>query len=64
MLLEVAKGRGSSLSLWTFQRNEPARRFYEQRGFVAVKETDGSGNEEREPDVLYRWEPHIPSSRE
>jgi GNAT superfamily N-acetyltransferase len=54
-LLELAKSKGDSLLLWTFQRNNAARRFYEQRGFIAVRETDGSENEEREPDVLYRW---------
>lgn len=43
------------LSLWTFQRNEKARRFYENRAFAAVEFTDGSGNEEGEPDVRYRW---------
>lgn len=55
-LLDVAKTAEASLRLWTFQRNETARRFYEARGFVAVERTDGSANEEREPDVLYRWE--------
>ncbi|MBO1075485.1 GNAT family N-acetyltransferase [Roseomonas marmotae] len=54
-LLEVAKSKADSLLLWTFQRNNAARRFYERRGFVAVRETDGSRNEEGEPDVLYRW---------
>jgi hypothetical protein len=41
--------------LWTFQKNVAARRFYEDRGFQAVEETDGSRNEEREPDVHYVW---------
>ncbi|RWK37099.1 GNAT family N-acetyltransferase [Mesorhizobium sp.] len=45
----------AGLSLWTFQRNDAARRFYEKRGFVVAKVTDGSENEEREPDVLYSW---------
>lgn len=54
-LLETARADQDSVSLWTFQRNAGARRFYEARGFVAVEETDGAGNEEREPDVLYRW---------
>ena len=54
-LLRHAMGRGPALQLWTFQRNAPARRFYERHGFVAVKETDGLGNEEKEPDVLYAW---------
>jgi hypothetical protein len=32
-----------------------ARRFYERRGFVLTEETDGSRNEEREPDARYVW---------
>ena len=32
------------------------RRFYERHGFVAVEFTDGSGNEERWPDVRYTGE--------
>lgn len=55
-LLEVAKADARELELWTFQRNTGARRFYERHGFVAVELTDGAGNEEREPDVRYRWE--------
>ena len=55
-LLEVAQRAFPVLSLWTFQRNLKARRFYELNGFVALRKTDGSDNEEKEPDVLYRWE--------
>jgi GNAT superfamily N-acetyltransferase len=47
----------SGLQLWTFQVNQPAQRFYERHGFVAVERTDGSRNEEREPDVRYVWRP-------
>lgn len=54
-LLEIVRSGEGDLSLWTFQRNAGARRFYERRGFVVMKHTDGSGNEEHEPDVLYRW---------
>jgi GNAT superfamily N-acetyltransferase len=54
-LLGIAKGRFPRFSLWTFQRNTSARRFYERHGFALVRETDGSGNEEKEPDVLYAW---------
>jgi len=43
------------LQLWAFQRNTRARVFYEGRGFVEMRSTDGD-NDEREPDVLYRWE--------
>src|ERR1044072_1786272 len=54
-LLQKAKDAFARLHLWTFQRNQPARRFYEARGFVLVRETDGADNEEREPDALYLW---------
>ncbi len=56
-LLDLAKGRaGGPLELWAFQVNDRARRFYERNGFVLAELTDGGGNEEREPDVRYRWE--------
>jgi len=54
-LLEVAQNAFDRLQLWTFQRNGPARRFYEARGFALVRETDGARNEEKEPDALYVW---------
>ena len=54
-LLNRAKAGRQHLKLWTFQRNEHARRFYEHRGFVAIGFTDGSGNDKREPEVLYSW---------
>ncbi|MFR0351925.1 GNAT family N-acetyltransferase [Streptomyces sediminimaris] len=54
----LAKERSpGGLGLWAFQVNEPARRFYERHGFVAVTFTDGGGNEEGEPDVRYEWRP-------
>ncbi|MFH9467349.1 GNAT family N-acetyltransferase [Streptomyces clavifer] len=49
-----AASRGE-LSLYTFRRNTAACAFYERHGFVAVAYDDGSRNEEREPDVQYRW---------
>ncbi len=54
-LLEKAKSDATELSLWTFQQNLRARRFYERHGFVVAAETDGEDNEEKLPDVLYRW---------
>jgi GNAT superfamily N-acetyltransferase len=54
-LLDVAKHASDRLQLWTFQRNVQARRFYEARGFALVEETDGAGNEEKEPDARYLW---------
>ncbi len=38
---------------WVFQRNTKARAFYIKHGFVEVELTDGSGNEEQEPDVRF-----------
>jgi putative acetyltransferase len=54
-LLRVAQGLHGKLSLWTFQQNAAARRFYERHGFVLMKETDGFLNEEKEPDAMYSW---------
>ena len=45
----------SPIRLYTFQCNERARRFYERRGFKAIAFGDGSGNEEKCPDILYEW---------
>ena len=57
-LIEVAKRcRPEGLQLWTFQSNCRAHRFYERHGFVAEERTDGSGNQERAPDVRYVWRP-------
>jgi GNAT superfamily N-acetyltransferase len=47
----------SGLSLWTFEVNEAAGRFYAKHAFLAVEHTDGRDNEEREPDVRYTWLP-------
>ena len=55
-LLRIAQNASPRLQLWTFQRSTRARRFYEARGFALVRETDGAGNEEKEPDALYHWE--------
>lgn len=54
-LLQVAQSQSRTLKLWTFQRNEVARRFYERHGFTLIEETDGSANEEKEPDAMYSW---------
>jgi GNAT superfamily N-acetyltransferase len=53
-LLADLRARGAHpVRLWCFQANTGARRFYERHGFVAVDFTDGRGNEEGCPDVLY-----------
>jgi len=57
LLLEVAKNAEvAALELWCFQENTPARHFYEARGFQPIEFTDGANNEEKTPDVRYRWE--------
>jgi hypothetical protein len=48
-----------SFSLWTFQANERARRFYERHGLRAAEFGDGSGNEEGVADVRYEWQPEF-----
>src|ERR1700730_7640652 len=57
-LLRVAQSRSCPLSLWTFQRNKNARKFYEKHGFILVDVTDGYRNEEKEPDTMYSWAPN------
>jgi len=55
-LLAVAKNEADDgLSLYTFVRNARACRFYERHGFIATEWSDGSRNEEGEPDVRYDW---------
>jgi putative acetyltransferase len=61
MLLDHVKGlEPRVVSLWVFQKNAGARRFYERHDFRLEKLTDGSGNMEREPDALYVWQPPRP----
>lgn len=53
-LLDLAKAISPSrLFLYTFLRNTCARAFYESQRFRCVARTEGSRNEEREPDVGY-----------
>ena len=56
LLLQAAQDEAAGdLELWCFQANAHARQFYEARGFRPVRFTDGEGNEERLPDIQYRW---------
>ena len=57
-LLELAREQSpAGLTLYTFQVNARARRFYERNGFVAEWFGDGLANEEGQPDVRYAWRP-------
>ncbi len=49
--------RPAGLDLYCFAVNGNARRFYERAGFEPIAYGDGSGNEERQPDVRYAWRP-------
>jgi GNAT superfamily N-acetyltransferase len=54
VLLQVAlKSMRHPLRLFSFQQNAGARRFYERHGFKAIAFSNGRGNEEQCPDVLY-----------
>jgi GNAT superfamily N-acetyltransferase len=55
-LIELAKSRRpDGLQLWTFAANLDAQRFYRRHGFTVAETTDGSGNEEKAPDVRFVW---------
>jgi GNAT superfamily N-acetyltransferase len=62
LLEEAAAALGPGLHLFCFARNTAARRFYEARGFRPVATGDGTENEEREPEVLYRLDTPPPST--
>jgi len=51
----VKTQRPDGFELWVFQRNGPALAFYHARGFRETLRTDGSANEEHEPDALFEW---------
>ena len=51
-LIDAEKASGiGALELWCFEANARARRFYEARGFHAIRFTDGAHNEEQMPDI-------------
>lgn len=56
LLLSLAKRQApTGLQLRTFQVNRAAQCFYERHSFQVVERTDGSENEEHEPDARYVW---------
>ena len=58
LLLDVVEAtHPQGFELWVFESNTGARRFYERRGLVEVERTDGSGNEEKSPDIRMAWRP-------
>lgn len=55
-LLDAAKAVQPRLTLWTFEANTGAQRFYEREGFTVAERTDGRENEEGLPDIRYVWQ--------
>jgi chorismate mutase/GNAT superfamily N-acetyltransferase len=55
-LLDLVKGlRPDGFGLWVFETNTRAQAFYRRHGLVVVRRTDGSDNEEHEPDLEMAW---------
>jgi chorismate mutase/GNAT superfamily N-acetyltransferase len=56
VLLDLVKSlRPEGFSLWVFESNTGARRFYARHGLVELERTDGHANEERAPDIRMAW---------
>lgn len=55
-LLDEAKAAEEMLTLWAFQANEGARRFYAREGFIEAFMTNGDGNLRGLKDVRLVWE--------
>ncbi|SMO93394.1 GNAT family N-acetyltransferase [Ruegeria faecimaris] len=54
-LLDQAKSGRQKLSLFAFQANHGARRFYERNGFAEIARGDGADNDENLPDIKFVW---------
>ena len=54
-LLDAAKQAVDHLTLWTFLANSGAQKFYVREGFSAIGRTDGARNDEKLPDVQFKW---------
>ncbi len=55
-LLDRAKAETDRLLLYTFAANTRARDFYLREGFHEVARTNGADNDEKLPDIRFRWE--------
>lgn len=53
-LLDQAKSETDHLSLWVFQANTDAIRFYHRHGFAEIRRSDGE-NAEGLPDLRMEW---------
>lgn len=57
-LLQAAKTGRDQLSMWMFQANNGARRFYARHGFAYLKRTNGE-NEEALTDIRLGWRAEV-----
>ena len=55
-LIREAQAKCARLTLWTFQDNLGARRFYAQHGFFEIARSDGQTTDEKLPDVQLEWQ--------
>lgn len=55
LLARVKAYAPHGFTLWTFEPNQDAIRFYQRHGFRTLTTTDGAANEERVPDRLMGW---------
>ena len=51
----VASMLPGGFCLWVFESNAPARAFYRRQGCLELERTDGSANEEKQPDIRMAW---------
>ncbi|MDZ4310282.1 MAG: GNAT family N-acetyltransferase [Cypionkella sp.] len=55
LLLNEAKAACAELTLYTFQANLSAQRFYAREGFTEIARSDGRDNAEQLPDLRLVW---------
>ncbi len=55
LLNEVLQNCSDEISLWCFEVNRRALKFYFKNGFVPLQHADGSNNDEKLPDVRLGW---------
>lgn len=58
-LISDAQYARDDLTLWVFEKNLQAQAFYHRHGFVEAERSDGSGNDEKLPDIRYVWQARV-----
>lgn len=60
LLTHVQQQLPGGFGLWAFETNIPARAFYARHGLAELEWTDGSENQEQEPEVRLAWPGAVP----